>query len=257
MPVSIFSVPQVVNLVVPESTGPSEARMNYPINRTDFRLIAGVTNEIEFFIRDIDRRYAAIVGNIRVHIVNTDSKKTLLIRSVTLTDAAKALYRLTIHPEDMTDWPAGYLRWSASVLRPDGTVTMLWTDRDYSPHGFLTMTEGPVPEPPPPVILLPENFTPVDGWTFSGAIRAAAALGDATGTHTLSIELDGFSGSVVVEGSLMAQPDTTDEDWFEVSRSDLVNAIGTEGISFEARLVWLRVRLRTTAGSISRILVAQ
>jgi hypothetical protein len=257
MPISIFAVPQVVNLVVPERTGPSEARMNYPINRTDFRLVAGVTNEIEFFIRDIDRRYAVVGGDIRVHIVDVEAQKTLLFRPLTLIDPNKSLYRLTISPEDITDWPAGYLRWSASVLRPDGTVTMLWTDRDYSPHGFLTMTEGPDPEPPAPAILIPALFTPVNGWTVSGAIPAAAALGDATGTHSLSVETDGFSGTIAVEGSLMAQPTATDEDWFEIARREMSNVTGTDGISFEARIVWLRVRIRTTTGTVLRVLVAQ
>jgi hypothetical protein len=49
----IFNIPKVVTLTLGGNTG--AALMNFPVNRTDFKLIKGITNEIYFFVKDTDR----------------------------------------------------------------------------------------------------------------------------------------------------------------------------------------------------------
>jgi hypothetical protein len=51
--IDVFMMPQVVTLTLGGDTGAS--LMNYPVNRTDFNLTKGVTNEILFFVKDVDR----------------------------------------------------------------------------------------------------------------------------------------------------------------------------------------------------------
>lgn len=259
MPVTVYSVPQVVNLTVPETTGPGADRMNYPVNRTDFRIVRGVTNEIEFFVRDIDRKPVDVDdGVISIHVMDRRRRREYLTRPLTVTDAARGLYRLAVAPEEVADWPMEELTWTVTVRRPDGSDIILWTDRDYGPHGFLTVTDGPWPEPLPPVTLLAESLLLRNDWLVSEAVAGAVTLDVPDAVHSLAAYLTGFVGTILVEGSLVAQPSTEDTDWFEAERVEVTApATETRGITVIGRLAWMRVRIRQLSGSVEKILIAR
>jgi len=257
MPVAIFFVPQVVNLVWPEATGPGPRyRMNYPVNRTDFTLLRSVQNEIEFFLRDIDRKAVDLDDVTSVEIVITDqqSNRLLLRRALTVTDEPRALMRLAIAPGETDDWPIGFLRWSVILTRDsDSAEIMLWTDRDYQPFGFLRLMAGPLPAPTPETNIDPDDLTPSDGYLVSSALSGAARLGQADGVQTFVFDLDGFIGDIIIEGSLEDQP-TSDDDWFEIEWQEIVgNTTEVMTRTITANAIYLRLRIRTLLGSVNAI----
>lgn len=61
MPICIYNTPQVAYLVIQESgntTGP--ILMNYPINRSKFKIIQGINNTLEVFIQNVDHQVSQI-----------------------------------------------------------------------------------------------------------------------------------------------------------------------------------------------------
>lgn len=78
--IDVFMMPQVVTLTLGGNTGAS--LMNYPVNRTDFNLTKGVTNEILFFVKDVDRHPVTAdnlanlgITDIRIIITGPDEDK--------------------------------------------------------------------------------------------------------------------------------------------------------------------------------------
>jgi hypothetical protein len=70
-------MPKVVTLTL--GGNPGAALMNYPVNSTDFKLIKGITNEIFFFVKDVDRHpitanSLANSGIVDLRIIITDDE---------------------------------------------------------------------------------------------------------------------------------------------------------------------------------------
>lgn len=254
MPHAIFAIPQVVNLVVPETATARPLRMNYPMNRTDFRLLRGVTNEVQFFVRDIDRKPFVSADTYSIIVTDERADRLLLRKDLVVEDAQKALFRVTFGVTDVQDLPDGFLRWSIVRTDTGGRETMLWTDRDYSPFSYLRMGDGPFPPPVAPEILDPNDFIVVDSYRVSSALIGATNAGWPGAVQTFVFPLNEFVGEIIIEATLEQQPPNTDGDWFEAGRIERTEA-ATENaaLTVEDSVMWLRLRLRIVAGSVEPI----
>ena len=244
--VNMFDMPVVVNLVLPQSCVGNPVLMNYPINRTDFRLIRGVPNVIQFFVRDVDRHIAILPlanATLTANIVDVNTQTLLLHRDLFVVNAATCLYGLSTQPADMVDWPTGYLGYSIQVKRADGSQTMLWTDRDYSPYGYCTLTDGPIPPPVTPKVLDPTTFVVDLGYSYSSPVPGAAARGYPDGTQTFSFYTNNYTANVFIEASLVPSPATDQSNWFKVADQGFVAANGVTQVTVEGNFLWLRVAL--------------
>ena len=228
---------------------------NYPVNRTDFKIIRGVQNEILFFVRDLDRNPAVTTtfNQVTINIIDPPSSTLLMSRNLSVVDAPTALYMLTILAAETADWETGPLRWSISVTRADGTVVMLWTDMNYGPYSILEVASGPVPGPTAAVILNPGTFVNTNGVPISNKLPGASQLGYQNGLQTFAVYPLAFTGSVEIDGSLFSAPGS--EDWFPISTTTFVVASTLSTINVTGNYLWLRVQLPiVTSGSINQIL---
>jgi hypothetical protein len=76
-----------------------------------------------------------------------------------------------------------------------------------------------------------------------------------SGLHTFTYTLNGFSGTIQLQGSLEESP--VDADWFELDTTPtyVLNS-STQTFNVDGLFVWLRVKVTGfTAGTISKILV--
>jgi hypothetical protein len=228
---------------------------NFPVNRSDFRLIRGVQNEILFFVRDLDRNPASTSSfqQVTINIVDPKSSTLLMSRNLSVVTAPSALYMLTILAAETANWEVGSLQWSISVTRSDGSTVMLWTDMNYGPYSMLEMTHGPTPGPTVASILNPSTFTLVNMVPISGQLPGAAQLGYQNGMQTFAVYPVAFTGSIEIDGTLASQPGSG--DWFAVSTTNFVLASSLSTINVTGNYLWLRVQLPiVTSGSINQIL---
>lgn len=253
--VNLFDVPIVVHLTLTHTSIGTPVRMNYPINRTDFHLIRGVPNVIQFFIRDVDRHIAAgplANATLTLAIVDPQAHKLLLNQELLTIDAATALYALATQPTlptqpvKMRDWPAGPLRYSVLVRRADGTESLLWTDRNYTPYGICRLLDGPLPGPVQPVVLDPADFLAQDGLNYSTPVAGAAALGYPDGLQTFSFSTTNFTADVVIQASLVAQPSSDLPNWFAVQTVAFTAMTGVTAVNVIGNFLWLRVAVPNT-----------
>ena len=80
---------------------------------------------------------------------------------------------------------------------------------------------------------------------FTGdAIRGDGYYGFSDGLHTVQISLNNFTGRIIVQGSLAAQPGAT--DWFDIKLDgntpyvQFTNSSATTAYTFQGNIVFLR-----------------
>ena len=87
----------------------------------------------------------------------------------------------------------------------------------------------------------------------SSNVPADSYYGFTDGLHTVSISLDGFTGSIALEGTLATTP--TESDWFDVHTYTETSATGSKVANFTGNYVWIRAKLVYTAGSVTSIVL--
>lgn len=253
--IEIYSFPKVVTLTLGGNTGGS--LMNYPINNTDFTLVKGVTNEILFFVKNVDRQPITAnslsnMGIVDLRMVVTDQHNHQLLLGdqsapipevfdssvlvpYTLADASKGIWVFTASSRDIADWPLGSLRYSVVGDRAQGDQVMLYTNRSYGPYGSLEVIEGPYPMPPEAIVVTPDmmvNTNVVGAATImtSGSFPGAATVGNISGQHSVVATLSEFTGGIMVEATLENQPSQNPSDWFLANIVSSTNGVVDAGI---------------------------
>lgn len=258
-PVMIFDIPQVVNLTYPVSTWQGIMMNNFPVNRTDFRLVRGVQNEILFFVRDIDRKPVTLPAGdtIAITITDKDRDQVLLQRTLTVSDLQTGLYSLVTLPSEMDTWPTGPVPWAMTYTRTsDGSTVMLWTDQNYSPFSTAYVTHSPYAGPASTTTLVWSDFTVMDDSNYySAALVAAAQSGYVNGMQTYVIDLTNFTGTIRVDGSLVAHPTNTSEsmDWFSAMTGTYTAQTGQVVLNVQGNFVWTRVVVTVGSGSLNQL----
>jgi hypothetical protein len=249
--IHLFRIPQVVEL----TTATGAALMNYPVNRTDFVLARYVDNEIEFWVKNIDRKAVALTGSTLTMHISETSGKVLLTRELHVLDAAKGLVRLFISGEEAAAMPRGNVRYSIVMTRVDGVQVMLYTDRDRKGVGHIEVVEGPLPDPIQPIPLSLSDFLSRNGRLYSGPVPGAAMVHNVSGQHSVIIDFSAFTGAFTVQGTLDAQPGQTDTQWFDVKSVEYYEPkSGRVHIPFEGNLMNIRFMVTKIAGNIDLIL---
>ncbi len=259
----IYKTPQVRTLILGGISG--EKLMNFPINRTDFILYKGITNEILFFVKDVDNKPVS-TGAGTAAIVIKDEKTILLQQDLEVIDNTTGLYKLTIAPADIDLWDIGYVKFSIIFTRLDGTTVMLYTDKGYSIESQISVLKGPYP--PQQEAVEVTQFTPMSGYMTSAAFDASLSIDNPTGIYNIVFYCNSYGGGVVTEGSLALQP-MEDNDWFmantvsygEVYPLDAANNVtvsGAQNISVTGNFNWIRFKVVSNAtvaavGSIDKI----
>lgn len=239
MPIALYDVPRVATLVLPETTGAGAVRMNYPVAKTDFAILKGLPQTLQFFVRDIDRQVVDGTGlTLTALISNPDNGGALLLqKDLVLQDPAQGLYALTLLPLETIGWPLAPLNYAVLATRA-GVQTLLWTDRDYTPYGVLTVRETPFPGPVAPVALDPSTFVINQQWAQSSAL---AVTPYANAVQTFAISSTGFTGTVRIQGTLLAQPTSDNSTWFDVASHDFAAVTATTAITTTGHFTFMRV----------------
>ena len=107
--------------------------------------------------------------------------------------------------------------------------------------------------------LLSQNQHPGDSsvQTVTGNnFKGDGYYGRSDGFHTVQINLDGFVGTVTIQGTLAINP--TADDWFDTSVSHVAiatgsNRTGSYMYNFTGNYVWVRSVVEYTDGTVNSI----
>ncbi len=246
--ITSYNMPQVAKLTLGGATG--AFLMNYPVNRTDFILTKGVTTEVHFFVKDVDRKPVTItdmansgITAVRIAITDEDTDtlwlgsqqvpapsgdKSVLVPAPGIAPS-KGVWMLKLENTDIADWPLGRMRYSVTLDRATDQV-MLYTDRGYGTYGSLEVQSGPFPFPPEATTIYPNEMLNLSGSSiYSGSYPAAAQVGNPSGLQSAVFHMTDFKGTFTLQASLENEPSTADSDWFPAEIANKQFIIDTFG----------------------------
>ena len=252
--------------------------INLPMIQYNTKVYKGVTNTIDFVIRNNDRKPISIVGYTlvaQIREVNNQTNATLpneilLEKNLVIVDETAGKAKLILQPDDIENWASGYYQYTIRTIDQNSQNELLYTDINKDTWGSFELIEGISSSVVPPQEILGSHFTPQPvGYGFDTKWATGALAGDAqsqraNGTHTLTVYTTNWLGKIWVEGSLSNQP-PLQSDWFYIpltANSDYIelstlNTTSPILINFTMNLYWLRVSYQPNSinkGSFDKIL---
>lgn len=225
---------------------------NLPMASADYKLYKDVTNNIEFVVRNTDRKPINLVGR-RLFVIITDyhTKKVLASKQLLPVDEVKGIMRLSLQGEEMEQWNLGFHAYHIYVENPDGSQNLLYVDQDEKTRGVLELCPGYYPGPQPSIEIPSDQFYPITDndppvtYYVSSSMPGNMRVGNTSGLHTLAIYTDNFKGTVWVQGSSEITSSQDPAEWFDIQPPQLY--IGGSGITtytFQMNLQWVRVKYK-------------
>jgi hypothetical protein len=232
--------------------------MNYPVNRTDFKIVRGVPCVVDVYIKDIDRKPVIVgVGTVpTIHVLNRVNNERVLTLPLVLVEAARGHWAFSIPGDAVTDWANGFYDYAVTLNAGAGISGMLFTDQDYDTRGFLEVVSGPVPQAKPPLVLTPRNFLMHGalGKLYSGAIPGTLQT-QATAAISAKATVNNFSGVITFQTIEGTMPSPVDELWTDAGSIEMVATSGEIALPVVASTFWLRIVIAGTAGSVDQIVL--
>lgn len=248
---------------------PGVENMNSPMQSTDFKLYRNAPSQIEFNIKNNDRKPVNLSGKkIICYLINGLTSTKLLTRELDVIDDYKGKAILKIFPSDNVDWNIGFHKYSIQIVDANGDIDLLYTNDIFFSGGTFELLESVTPKPVESFDIDPEKFIKQNNgynndYYVSDYYPGRAQLGYSDTLHTVAIYCDNFSGQIYVQGSIEGQPSLDDDKWFYISLDSDKNFIevfdytGIEAFNFRANVLWVRFFYKehlANKGKISKIL---
>lgn len=247
--VELFYEERFLNITVTED---GFTTWNLPMNENRFKLFKNSVTEIQFIVRNNDRKPISLIGKELFITINDEyNTKTLLHKRLQLVDAKQGQVKLVTTPEEVKCFPLSQLTFSVSIME-NGGFRLLHLDQSETARGFLDVQDGPWIGPRPTQFCT--NFSPTLIATnpptyrfYSTPFAGTAQFSNVEGLQSLSINMQNYTGKISVYGSLEPNtPNTSDYDWFQISISptdyDYVSQYtGVKYYSFKSVTMWIMV----------------
>ena len=200
--------------------------INMPMIQYNTKIYKGITNSIDFIVRDNDRKPVSLTGlllNARIQRVDGD-QTLLLCKQINIIDEKAGKAQLILNDSDIQHWDTGYYRFTVSTIDINQIESYLFTDINKNTYGTFQIMDGVAVSIDPAKEIYSKHFTerPYGDysimWTTS-ALTGDSQLGQANGLHTVAIYTTNFQGKFWIQSSLSIEP-PLDSEWFTIPIGD-------------------------------------
>jgi hypothetical protein len=217
-------------------------------NDVDFKLYKGVTNEMNFLIRNLDRKPIPLLGKkLLLTVVNNFNNEIVLQKNIQIRDPYKGQAVATITPGEIQDFEIGYYRYTVLMINEDGIETLLYTDMNQRARGFFELKDGAFPPPKPAIQITSSEFlplminnNPINTVYVSSALRGDTLMDLRDGFMTSAIYLKNWTGIFTIQGTLESTPPDIFENWIEIEKKTYSGFTGIDWFNIEGNYSWIR-----------------
>ncbi len=273
MPRTLFTIKQRVILTL-NNGGGSTYNMPYNSFSSDFVLYRATDTNLEFLVKDLDRKPIASQGKqYRIAIIRFDTNELVYRGYGQVVEPYRGLVVFEISPEVTAIWEDGFFRYSVTMVNEDGREFPLFVDQDHSAIGFLELRSNNIPKPAPIITVMPSDFIrlyvnnqqiPTTEYFQSQSVPGTGAYSDYKRNVSIAVYATNFIGTFRIEATLDEVPEQDDANWFRIdldgTDSDIVydNFSGIDVYSIEGNYTWFRVIYKPTlsnTGSFDKVLI--
>jgi hypothetical protein len=223
----------------------------------------GVSNPISFTFKNEDQKPQDITSKkYTLNIVDTESKKNALTKSLTILDdgsttSVKGTASCTITDGDLLKLDAKFYNYSVSDVTDENNPEVTYSNTGYVAAGTIELLDGAYAQFTDSTSIT--AFTLSSDTFTSGAITGRPGINNNTALHTIAIYPRDFSGTVKVQGTMVATS-PTDNDYFDITTSTLSSSSSVSYVNFTG--VYQNVRFKAvrstgTTGRVDKILYRQ
>jgi len=216
---ALFLFREYVQLCLTEGNAKN---INLPMIQYNTKIYKGVSNTIDFIVRNNDRTPVNLVGyQIEAVIQRVSQPEVLIEKSVVALDETAGKATLILTYGEIEDWLAGFYRYAIRLTDVNGRTRYLYTDVNRSTYGDFELIEGMSSGLIPAMQILAKDFTPYPhGQYYQNVWSTGALIGDSqenqsNGMHTIVAYTTNFTGEFWIQASLSTNA-PQEMDWFDV-----------------------------------------
>ena len=216
----------------------------------------GVNNPITFTFKNEDQKAQDITSKTyELNVIDSESKKAVITKTLTILDdgstaSTKGDASCTITEGDLLELDAKFYNFSVKEVKSDGSREVTYSDTGYAAAGTIELLDGAYPEFTASTSV--SAFT-LSGDTFtSSAIDGKPGINNNQALHTIAIYPKNFSGTLKVEGTMVATS-PADDDYFTITTTTLSSASSVETLNFNGVFQNVRFVADRTSGTTGRI----
>lgn len=217
--VFLFAFREYVQLV---TTDGDPSYINWPMITYDTKVYKGVTNTIDFVVRNNERRPVNLTGLIlSCTIQDQATGEILLTKPVNSLVALQGKATLVLDPGDIEDWNANYYDYVVQATDVNNIQTLFFTDLNKDTTGTFQLFDGVLRTQLPATEILQPQFTQTplgfndDIMYLTGAYPGDAQSQRANGMHTAAVYQQKWNGKFFIQASLTVETPLPNE-WFYV-----------------------------------------
>ena len=221
------------------------------------KIFRGVSNPITFTFKNEDQKRQDVTSKtFEFNIIDTDSKKSVLTRNLTILDDGstvntKGNASVTITEGDTLSLEAKFYNFSVREVAADNTRTVTYTDTAYSSAGTIELVEGAYPEFVPSNVI--QSFTANSGplLNTSSAIDAKPGENNNNALHSVAIYAKNFIGKVKIQGTLDSTVTLAESEftYFDIASVDITAGQSLVYTNFTGVYQNIRFSWDTNAGN--------
>lgn len=223
----------------------------------------GVSNPITFTFKNEDQKAQDITSRTyEFNMIDSESKKAVLTKTLTVLDDGSTVSTrgdasCTITEGDLLPLDAKFYNFSVREVKSDGSREITYADTGYAAAGTVELLDGAYPEFVASTSI--STFTLSSDTFTSGAVTGRPGINNNQALHTIAIYPKNFTGTVTVQGTMVATS-PTDNDYFDITSSSLSASSSVSTLNFTG--VFQNVRFKAvrdtgTTGRIDKILYRQ
>lgn len=227
---------------------------NLPMASADFKLYKDVQNNIEFVVRNTDRKPISLLNRKAVVTLTDYHTRTILDqKQLIAVDEAKGIVRLTLEAYELEMWNLGFHVYHIYIEEADGSQNILYVDQNENARGYFELKQGHYPGPQPSYEIPADEFLALEDGIpavthyVSSAMPGSMQSHNSTGLHTLAVYTEDFKGTVWIQGTSEVGSSQEADDWFAIDERYLDNVSGITVFNFEMNLQWVRVKFQPAA----------
>ena len=217
----------------------------------------GVDNPISFTFKNEDQKAQDITSKTyELNVIDTESKKSVITKTLTILDdgstvSTKGDASCTITEGDLLPLDAKFYNFSVKEVLTTGARTVTYADTGYAAAGSIEILDGAYPEFVDSTEVT--SFTVTSGplQYTSGAIDGRPGINNNKALHTIAVYPQGFSGKLVVQGTMSSDPESS--DYFKITETTLSTASTPSTLNFTGVYQSVRFSWDNDAGNTGKI----
>jgi len=252
---------QTMDLVILDSTPNRENTLVYA---KPLQIYKGIDNKIRLLIKNQDQKLQNLLSStIIFNLIDGNNSEIVFTRLCSIANDKGAAI-VVLDEEDLNDVDAGSYNYSIKLVNGEGEMSIVYADDNYNAQGQARVLDSVYPQFLPslqpnigPFYNNPTNS--IFGYSDSGIAYSSVSnvldrVKSRAVLQTVQYYGTGFTGVVVIQGSLSANMTSYPDDWFDIDTQTFTNFTGCQFSTFIGKIGLVRFKVTTTSGSLDKIL---